>query len=68
MSKTSITVRIDNTVLQEIDSKCNTEFCRSDFIKNAINEALKSQKPVSEVQNIRVSYDDGKTWVDLENS
>ena len=44
MSKTSITVRIDNTVLQEIDSKCNTEFCRSDFIKNAINEALKPEK------------------------
>ena len=66
MSKTSITVRLDSIVLQEIDSKCNTEFCRSDFIKNAINEALKSQKPVSEVQNLRVSYDDGKTWVDVK--
>ena len=65
MNKTSITVRLDSIVLQEIDSKCNTEFCRSDFIKNAINEALKSEKPVAEVQNIRVSYDDGKTWVDV---
>ena len=66
MSKTSITVRLDSIVLQEIDSKCNTEFCRSDFIKNAINEALKSKKPVAEVQNLRVSYDDGKTWIDVE--
>jgi len=68
VSKTSITVRLDSMVLQEIDSKCNTEYCRSDFIKNAINEALKSQKPVAEVQNLRVSYDDGKTWIDLEQS
>ncbi len=67
MNKTSITVRLDNTVLQEIDSKCNTEFCRSDFIKNALSEALKSEKkPVSELKNIRVSYDDGKTWVAME--
>ena len=44
MGKTSITVRLDSMVLQEIDSKCNTEFCRSDFIKNANNEALKPEK------------------------
>ena len=69
MSKTSFTVRLDSTVLQEIDSKCNTKYCRSDFIKNAINEALKSEKkPVANAKNIRVSYDDGKTWIDLENS
>jgi len=68
MSTTSITVRLDTTVLQEIDSKCNTEYCRSDFIKNAINAALESKKPVSELKNIKVSYDDGKTWIDLENS
>jgi len=69
VSKTSITVRLDNTVLQEIDSKCNTEFCRSDFIKNALSEALKGKnEPVSELENIRISHDDGKTWVNLENS
>ena len=67
MSKTSITVRLDNDVLQEIDSKCNTEFCRSDFIKNAINEALKPKnKPVSEAKVTAVSYDDGKTWIDVK--
>ena len=67
MSKTSITVRLDNSVLQEIDSKCNTEFCRSDFIKNAISEALKTEnEPVSEVKIKKISYDDGKTWIDVE--
>ena len=67
MNKTSITVRLDDVVLQEIDSKCNTEFCRSDFIKNAISKTLKSEnKPISKVKNIRVSYDDGKTWTDLK--
>ena len=66
MSNTIITVRIDNDVLQEIDSKCNTEFCRSDFIKSAINEALKPKDvPISEAKNVRVSYDDGKTWFDV---
>jgi len=39
-----ITVRLDDDVIQEIDSQCNTESCtRSDFIKNAINEALKPE-------------------------
>ena len=67
MSKTSITVRLDTSVLQEIDSRCNTEFCRSDFIKNAINDSLKKKnEPVSELENIKVSYDDGKTWFYVE--
>ena len=67
MSKTSITVRLDSMVLQEIDSKCNTEFCRSDFIKNAINDALKSEnETIPEDKVTAVSYDDGKTWIDLE--
>jgi len=67
MSKTSITVRLDSMVLQEIDSKCNTEFCRSDFIKNAINDALKSEnETIPEAKVTAVSYDDGKTWIDLE--
>ena len=70
MNKTSITVRLDTTVLQKIDSKCNTEsYCRSDFIKNAINDALKEKnKPIPVMKVKRVSYDDGKTWIDLENS
>ena len=66
MSKTSITVRLDDIVLQEIDSRCNTDYCRSDFIKNAISEALKSEKKTTLKAKItRISYDDGKTWIDL---
>lgn len=66
MSKTSITVRLDDTVLQEIDSRCNDDCCRSDFIKNAISEALKfEKKPIPKVKITRISYDDGKTWVSL---
>ena len=54
-------------MIQEIDKKCNTDSCsRNDFIKNAISEALKYQKkPVSEAKITRISYDDGKTWIDL---
>ena len=68
VSKTIVTVRLDDHVLQEIDSKCNTEsYCRSDFIKNAISEALKTEnEPVSEVKIKKISYDDGKTWIELE--
>ena len=67
VSKTSITVRLDSIVLQEIDSKCNTEYCRSDFIKSAINDALNPKyKPIPTMKVKKVSYDDGKTWYDLE--
>ena len=68
MNKTSITIRLDNIVLQKIDSKCNTEsFCRSDFIKNAISEALKDEnEPTPQARVTAVSYDDGKTWIDVD--
>ena len=67
MSKTSITVRLDDIVLQEIDSRCNADCCRSDFIKNAISEALKPEKkPTPKAKITRISYDDGKTWIDLD--
>lgn len=68
MNKTSITIRLDNTVLQKIDSKCKTDsICRSDFIKKAIDNALDSQpKEIPQARVTAVSYDDGKTWVDLE--
>ena len=66
MSKTSITIRIDSSVLQKIDSLCNTEFCRSDFIKKAISKKLEEFEPVSEPKVTAVSYDDGKTWIDID--
>ena len=66
MSKT-ISIRLSSELIQKIDEKCVTDgCCRNDFVKKAIENALGSQKPVAEVQNIRVSYDDGKTWIDVE--
>jgi len=68
LNKTSITIRIDNDVLQKIDSLCNTEFYRSDFIKKAISKELEGKnEPVPEVKVTAVSYDDGKTWIDIKN-
>ena len=62
VSKTIVTIRLDNLVIQEIDSKCNAESCcRSDFIKKAISKALEvKNEPVSEVKVQKISYDDGK--------
>jgi len=65
VSKT-ISIRLSSELIQRIDEKCVTDgCCRNDFVKKAIEDSLKS---VAEVQNLRVSYDDGKTWIDLENS
>lgn len=66
MSRT-ISIRLSTEMIQEIDEKCTTgKCCRNDFIKNAIFEALKlEKKPVSEAKITRISYDDGKTWIDL---
>ena len=66
MSKT-ISIRLSSELIQRIDEKCITDgCCRNDFVKKAIEYSLKSQKPVAEVQNLKVSYDDGKTWIDVE--
>lgn len=63
-----ISIRLSSEMIQEIDKKCNTDNCsRNDFIKNAISEALKSEKKsVPKAKITRISYDDGKTWIDLE--
>ena len=62
----TISIRLSTEMIQEIDEKCNTDSCsRNDFIKNAISEALE-KKPVSEAKITRISYDDGKTWIDLD--
>ena len=68
MSSRTISIRLSSELIQRIDEKCVTDgCCRNDFVKNAINEALKSEnKPVSEVKVTAVSYDDGKTWIDCE--
>jgi metal-responsive CopG/Arc/MetJ family transcriptional regulator len=68
VSKTIITVRLDDIVLQEIDSKCNTESCcRSDFIKNAISKTLQTEnESISEAKITKISNDNGETWINLE--
>ena len=66
MSKT-ISIRLSSELIERIDEKCVTDgCCRNDFVKKAIEDRLESQKPVAEVQNLRVSYDDGKTWSAVE--
>ena len=39
MSRT-ISIRLPDELIQRIDSQCNTDCNRNDFVKNAINEAL----------------------------
>ena len=68
MSSRTISIRLSSEIIQRIDDRCNTDgCCRNDFVKNAINEALKTEKkPIPVMKVKRVSYDDGKTWIDLE--
>ena len=67
MSSRTVSIRLSSELIQRIDEKCVTDgCCRNDFVKKAIEDRLVSQKPIAEAKNIRVSYDDGKTWVDLE--
>ena len=64
MSSRTVSIRLSSELIQRIDQRCNTDgCCRNDFVKNAINDALES---VSELKVTKVSYDDGKTWIDVE--
>jgi len=66
VSKT-ISIRLSTELIQRIDEKCVTNgCCRNDFVKKAIEDSLEYKKTVAEIQNMKVSYDDGKTWIDLE--
>ncbi|MHA7734254.1 ribbon-helix-helix domain-containing protein [Nitrosopumilus sp. S6] len=66
MNTRTITIRLTPEFIQRIDEKCNTgNQCRSDFIKNAISKELQKSEPVPEVKVTAVSYDDGKTWIDV---
>ena len=68
MSSRTVSIRLSSELIQRIDERCNTDrCCRNDFVKNAINEALKTEKnPIPVMKVKRVSYDDGKTWIYLE--
>jgi len=67
VSSRTVSIRLSSEMIQEIDEKCVTDgCCRNDFVKNAINEALKSEESIPVMKVKRVSYDDGKTWINLE--
>jgi len=68
VSSRTVSIRLSSELIQRIGEKCVTDgYCRNDFIKNAINDALESEKePIPVMKVKRVSYDDGKTWIDLE--
>ena len=68
MSSKTVSIRLSTELIQRIDEKCVTDgCCRNDFVKNTINEALESEKePIPVMKVKRVSYDDGKTWIDLK--
>ena len=64
MSSRTVSIRLSSELIERINEKCVTDgCCRNDFVKNAINDALES---VSELKVTKVSYDDGKTWIDVE--
>ena len=74
-----IHTRIDEDLHTKIFEKCNELGCTfSDFIVNSLENSLEnepeintsepeSQKmaPPPELKVARISYDDGKTWIDL---
>ena len=68
MSSRTVSIRLSSELIELIDEKCVTDgYCRNDFIKNAINEALNPKyKPIPTMKVKRVSYDDGKTWIDVD--
>lgn len=68
MTTKTVSVRLESELISEIESKCNSDgCCRNDFIKNAISEKLSgNDEPVSEARVTAVSYDDGKTWIDVD--
>ena len=74
-----IHTRIDEELHTKIFEKCNALGCTfSDFIVNSLENSLESEpendrleptlqkmEPRPEMKNVRISYDDGKTWIDL---
>ncbi|MCH8982179.1 hypothetical protein IH922_09200 [candidate division KSB1 bacterium] len=68
MSRRTVSIRLSSELIQRIDEKCVTDgCCRNDFVKNAINDALKSKdEPIPEIKVTKISNDDGKTWIDVD--
>ena len=74
-----IHTRIDEDLHTKIFEKCNELGCTlSDFIVNSLENSLENEPKINnsesesqviesrpEMKNVRISYDDGKTWIDL---
>ena len=61
-----MSIRLSSELIQRIDEKCVTDgCCRNDFVKKAIESTLDSEEHVPEAKVTAVSYDDGKTWIDV---
>ena len=74
-----IHTRIDEELHNKIIEKCNElGYTFSDFIINSLEKNIENEpeieesEPISqkveprpEMKNVRISYDDGKTWIDL---
>ena len=74
-----IHARIDEETHEKLFEKCNELGCTfSDFIINSLEKNIENEpeieeseptsqkvEPRPEMKNVRISYDDGKTWIDL---
>jgi len=72
-----MTVKLEKEMLEDVDNQCAGLGCnRTDFIIQAVQEKLEGKteepkdiqetKPSVEGIIKRVSYDDGKTWLDVK--
>ena len=79
MKTKTASVRLPKEMFEEIDNFCDDIGCtRNDWIKDTLKDKLRTQldentqeqesenKPVREAIIKRVSYDDGKTWLDVK--
>ncbi len=64
--------RLEESLINEIDKVCEKQGCnRNDWVKNALENQLELESIENEDKSrvkgtiTKVSYDDGKTWVDV---
>ena len=65
--------RLEESMINEIDEVCEKQGCnRNDWVKNALENQLElestikdKEEPVPKARITKISYDDGKTWVDI---
>lgn len=64
--------RLEESLINEIDQLCVKQNCnRNDWVKNALENQLELESTENEERPrvkgtiTKISYDDGKTWVDV---